>query len=124
MIRAAKSEDHVAAESRVDFVGSLIRVDDIGVIARIARRVGRIRVARRQIGVDDVDVVRIAAPLTRHAGNDRVATPTADDDVAATVEVGPDQEMVLAGAASGVDEIDVIEGGKDGSKGKSGSKFK
>ena len=48
----------------------------------------------------------------------------ADDAVAATSEVGPDQEMLLAGTASGVDYIDVIDGGKDGSKGKSGPKFK
>jgi len=47
-----------------------------------------------------------------------------DDEIAATVEVGPDVEMVLEGTASGVDYIDVIQGGKDGSKGKSGPKFK
>ncbi len=56
--------------------------------------------------------------------NGSVVISFADDDVAATVEVGPDHEMVLTGTASGMDEIDVIEGGKDGSKGKSGPKFK
>ena len=77
------------------------------------------------LGADPVDYTLNGVPASEVKGDDSVVISFADNDIAATVEVGLDVDMVLDGAATGTDYIDVIQDKEnDQGKGKSNLKGK